>query len=352
LERVVKALEFANNAYDRWLQAVGHAAMQTAEGFSPTPTQRLIEVRRGEFAFADGDAESAEAEPFRLDATAKLSASAAERLRGKRIEVVLMPEQAVCRPITLPSKASEYIDGIVRAQIDRLAPWNADQAVYGWTIIPDKSEQITVLVAVTSRALINPHLQALQSVGARSVAFTVAVPDEGVGQIAIFERQVDGVSTVTHVRNGLNRAFKIAAAAAAFTVVGSMLVDEWFGYERADLLQRTAEVQKSTRVVATGDVSDGAAQLLRRKTVGPAVTMIVEGLSNVLPDQTYVTELRWDGDRLRLIGITKDAAELVNLLERSGLFTQATFFAPTVRTDGGERYHIQVMAQPRSLIRS
>jgi general secretion pathway protein L len=80
--------------------------------------------------------------------------------------------------------------------------------------------------------------------------------------------------------------------------------------------------------------------------------MILESVSQVLPDQTFVTEFQWDADKLRLIGITKDAAELVNLLEKSGLFTQATFFAPTVRTDSGERYHIQVIAQPQSLVRS
>ena len=70
-----------------------------------------------------------------------------------------------------------------------------------------------------------------------------------------------------------------------------------------------------------------------------------ETLSKILPDQTYVTELQLEGNKLRLTGITRDAPSLIGLIEQSGDFTRATFFAPTTRSASktGDRFHIEAV---------
>jgi general secretion pathway protein L len=76
--------------------------------------------------------------------------------------------------------------------------------------------------------------------------------------------------------------------------------------------------------------------------------MVLEGISRVLPDTTYVTELRIEGDKMQVAGLTQDAPSLIRLIEQSPQFTRATFFAPTTRApeDSGERFHVEAHVTP------
>jgi general secretion pathway protein L len=88
--------------------------------------------------------------------------------------------------------------------------------------------------------------------------------------------------------------------------------------------------------------------LAKRKQTSPSNVMVLEAISRALPDTTYVTELRIDADKMQIVGLTRNAASLIRLLEQSPQFSHATFFAPTTRdkNDPGERFHIETNIMP------
>jgi general secretion pathway protein L len=76
--------------------------------------------------------------------------------------------------------------------------------------------------------------------------------------------------------------------------------------------------------------------------------IVIEALSQILPDHTYLTELRVIGDRVQIVGVSRDAPSLIRLIEQSSHFTRATFFAPTTRSPGepGEHFNIEARIEP------
>ena len=87
----------------------------------------------------------------------------------------------------------------------------------------------------------------------------------------------------------------------------------------------------------------GLNMLAKRKQATPSSVMVLEAVSRVLPDTTYVTELRIEGDKVQVVGMTQNAPALIRLMEQSPQFTRATFFAPTThaQNEPGERFHIE-----------
>jgi general secretion pathway protein L len=132
------------------------------------------------------------------------------------------------RPLELPRRAAEFLGGIVRAQIDRVTPWTADEAVFGWSAPSDLgSDRIVVTIAATARAKVAPYVAALGELGPQSIAVFTAPQETAAGAvpIKILEHQRRGVVNVERVRRALvavlvGAAVLAGAAASADYIVG------------------------------------------------------------------------------------------------------------------------------------
>jgi general secretion pathway protein L len=274
----------------------------------------------------------------------------AKMLRGSHVEMVLRPNRFLFRPLELPRRAVEFLDGIVRAQIDRLTPWTSTEAVFGWTPPVDApNDRIELTIAATARALVAPYVQAIAGLGAGSVAVLTAPPEAAPDAVPVkvLEHHARGVFEVDHIRRALVAVLVISALAAAGSMAYSVYALDSLDAQQQDLNQKIAARRAALR---TGPAATATAQraLERRKHTTPSNVIVMEALSQILPDHTYVTELRIEGDKLQIVGVTRDAASLIGLIEQSPHFEHAAFYAPTTRTPGdpGERFHVEAHIKP------
>ena len=270
-------------------------------------------------------------------------------LRGSRIEVVMRSDQALVRTIDLPKAAADFLDSMVRAQIDRLTPWSAADAVFGMTAPePIAAERIALTIAATSQQRIQPLLKFAANIGATSIAGLVEADDPGgaIGPIRVFLQTVgSAVGSRVDVPMLLRRALLgVAVAAAASFAIATYLAGEL----EAEQQELSRQISRYRAALYTDQTGSAEALLAKRKQTSPSSVMVLEEMSRVLPDSTHVTELRIERDKLQVVGLTQDAPSLIKLIEQSPQFSQATFFAPTTRgqNEPGERFHIEAHITP------
>jgi general secretion pathway protein L len=280
----------------------------------------------------------------------RLPADWAKMLRGSRAEIVLRANRFLFRPLELPKRAVEFLDGIVRAQIDRLTPWSPAEAAFAWTPPTyGPNDRVELVIAATARALVAPYVQAVADLGVASVAVSTVPTDAPPhsAPIKVFEQSARGMFEIERIRRALVALFLISGLAAAITMGYSAFALDSLDAQQQELSQKIAARRAALRTSPEFTVS-AQRMLERRKQSTPSNVIVIEALSQILPDHTYVTELRIEVDKLQIVGVTRDAAALIGLIEQSPHFTRAKFYAPTTRTPGepGERFHIEAQIKP------
>jgi general secretion pathway protein L len=271
--------------------------------------------------------------------------------RGSRVEALMTSGQILFRSLDFPKQAVDFLDGMIRTQIDRLTPWAADDAVFGWSPpFPVANERVELTLAATSKREIQPLVQLATDAGAASIAgFAVPPGEEGAdARIKVFDQPLRGaVGGAADVPRLLRVALLSAGLAAAASLVVTAYVGSALESEQQQLTRRISERRASLRLNPNAGGS-ALSLLAKRKQTSPSSVVVLEALSQALPDGTYVTELRIDADKVQVVGLTQDAPSLIRLIERSPQFARATFFAPTTRAqnDPGERFHIEAHITP------
>src|SRR5258707_13089052 len=113
--------------------------------------------------------------------------------RGSRVEIDLKPRRFLFRPLELPARAADFLDGIVRAQIDRLTPWSASEAVFGCSPpVESGAESITTVIAATTRKVATTYVQAGSIFHPAAVAVCTDVAERGAGRAKVFDQKTPG----------------------------------------------------------------------------------------------------------------------------------------------------------------
>jgi general secretion pathway protein L len=331
----------APSALSRWFDARLNDA---AEGFAVVserlrPRRRVLFVERQDGALCSPDG------TCRLDGGRLAFEAGDASLRGAEAEFRLSPRRCVFRELELPARAGEFLEGVVRAQIDRLTPWRASEAAFGWSA-PAKRDADRILVTIAAAK--REPIAALLDVGADAVLVTTA-RDGDPAPIAILSRYAGASSRRGRWRLVLTAALGLSLLCGVVALAAEWTLGEALREEADALADSLARARAATlrREHAGEDPAAQALDVLKRAT--PAAVVVLEALSRAIPDDAYLTEMRMKGDEIEISGLAVDAAALVKHIEQSPHFSRATFTAPTTR-NGEEREAFRIAAHVAPLI--
>src|ERR1700719_3891183 len=253
--------------FDEWIAAAARAADLVvgrytrrsqitlhAEG-ADTLTARLTSAQKGP---------ALPAISFRLSngrPSPPLPADWETAFRGSRVQMLLPPGQVLFRPLDFPKQAEDFLDGMIRTQIDRLTPWSAEDALFGWSV-PSVTGQkrIALTLAATSKQEIQPFVQLATGLGAESLA-AFARPlaaNDTQAKIKVFEQSLRGAaSRVLDTPRVLRAILLSAGVAAAVSLAAAAYVGDSLDTELQQLMSRISQRRAALRLGPNGGSAIG-----------------------------------------------------------------------------------------------
>ncbi|WP_313220007.1 PilN domain-containing protein [Stenotrophomonas sp.] len=273
------------------------------------------------------------------------------RLRSLPRHWLLPAGSVLRRPLRLPAAAAERLRDVVGFEIDRQTPFDASQVSYDVRelgALPDRQLQVELVVI--------PRVQLeqwAQQAGpwAQAVAGVDAVDATGqpldVNLLPVAQRQP--------YRDPMARWNWLLAVGAVvlLALAGHQLIDN--RQAAADQLreQVDAAARDARRVAAERQqlqsLVEGAAFLEGKRAEHASTVEIWNELTRLLPDGTYLEKMSIEGTTLQLIGLSREASQLVPLLQDSPLWRKVNLtgvLQADGATSGRDRFTLTAELQP------
>ncbi len=270
--------------------------------------------------------------------------------RGTEAVIRLPREQILCRDLALPLEAESNLREVLGFEMDRHTPYRADQVYYDHSVLERQQEErkLRVQMLVAPQAPLAPMVRSLHGLGL--VPSMITVGDEGTGQCEVAtinllpetSRERTGRSWV-RIHRGLLIVMLVMLGAVIVVPLQRQqaLIDELEA--RTEALRPTVASTQTMRQTI-GDMREELDLFVEQKRQSPVVLNIVEEVSRLLPDDTWLVRFELKDRRLHLQGIAAEAPALIGLLEASPVFTGVTFSSPVVRDPRYNRFQFNIEA--------
>jgi general secretion pathway protein L len=256
-----------------------------------------------------------------------------QEIAPAEIVLRLQPGEVVLTRLNVPAAAGDVLEPIVRNQIERLAPWPADKALFAYDVAPasDGSSTLDVALAVAGRSLVEGLISELGAAG-----LAPGVVDYGTDAAA--EPRLNLLAAGAHRGRAVGRRVLgwVGLACLAALVAGAIgltLLVQQTGELNA-LSARLDELRAQSAATLPSQASERRrAWLVAQKGSQPSMAVTLEALSRALPDDAWLARLEAEQGVVRFAGSAANAAALIGQIGASGHFGDVKFAAPTTRSD-------------------
>jgi len=237
---------------------------------------------------------------------------------------LLLPGGAVLRRrLTLPAAAADRLREVLGYEIDRQTPFAAADVSYDARQLGRRGgDQIEAELVVVPRATLQAALAAPGPLAPTLAGVDVAESDGrplGVNLASGAARRREDPA------RGRNLVLLLVAALALAAGMWQMLVNreaaaDFFAQQVEAEVERARSASLERRQLV--DLIEGGAFLRAERAGRPTMVEVMDELARRLPDDTYLEKLSVEGDRILLIGLSREASALVARLQGSTLWSE------------------------------
>jgi general secretion pathway protein L len=237
--------------------------------------------------------------------------------------ILLLPDDKVlAKRITLPAAAEENLHEVLGFEMDLHTPFQAADVYYDYTVVGRDTTRGNVTV-VTCRRRDNANLQPVN-----------LLPQE--------KRRVKRFD----VKN-LNLALTALLAVLVFAAVTIPIVQKNRAIEalEAQVQAAAADARQGAELRQDLEKMAEASQfLVGKKASDVMIVEIIDEISRILPDHTWIARLDLKGSELQLQGQSSAASSLIGIIESSPRFENVRFASPVVQIAGTDNDRVHIVA--------
>lgn len=265
----------------------------------------------------------------------------------------LQESRALATTLTLPVDALENLREVLGYEIERRTPFKASQVYFDYEITEhlSQSQYLNIRLVVVPRRDIDTAAGFAQKWGFHPSTATIAeqacadIPSGKATPLNFLpaERRWKPSGPWTLV----NRL--LAVSAICLAIVATMIPLEQRDTVIADLESRIADIKIDAEAsqALRGELDHLIPEsrfFMDRKQQSIAAIDVLNELSLILPDDTWIQHFQLSGSTMNLQGESAAASELIGLIENSTLFRHATFSTVVARDTRSGRERFQITA--------
>jgi general secretion pathway protein L len=273
----------------------------------------------------------------------------------REMALTLPVGRVLVKTLSLPLATEENMRSVLEFQMEQHTPFSVGDVYFGYRVLDRDVErgQLTVQLAVTPRDRVDQAIKGLGSHGSNVRAvFSEEMLATG-NLVNLYPTAL--LKTYSPWMRGPNPWLAALVGLLALTAMAMPLA-----IKREAVVQMLPWVEKGRKAAEAVDAVRRELEtrvnqynyLIEKRQMTPAVIQVVEELTRVLPDDTWVQMIEIKGKELQVHGETASSAKLIGLFEQSSVFREASFRSPLFKgqINGTERYQLAIQLRPSAKV--
>jgi general secretion pathway protein L len=272
-----------------------------------------------------------------------------EKFKNALIILRLSNTDALIKTLNLPLAAQTNIEQVVRYELDRYSPFKADQVYFATRIerIDNEAAQLCVQLLLSPKKILETFYSDCKTLGITPQIVDVEnAPSDlqnlhSAYNLLPTHLQPKVKNTARFLTGGLLTLLFLLSFA-------SLILPVWLEYQGVQEFEaKIAKIEKEVKAVknlqAEMDTLREETQLLiNEKTATPPVVAILNEISALMKDDSWLAYLQYSDGQIQLQGESQAASNLLADLEASDYFANVSFASPVTqdKSSGLERFQI------------
>ena len=274
-----------------------------------------------------------------------------ERIAKAKVILRLAGHNAIQKELGLPAAAKESLNQVVAYELDRYTPFKAEQVYFAVKPLDVVNEpgQIRVLLILTPREMLDGLCKDIKALG---LPLGFVDYDGSPNNLDDLDYSYNLLPEKLRPKTAqLPRLIHWTLVTLTSLLLMTVIVTPvWLEYQTVNELQVKADaLEKDVKKVKAlqseiDAVIDETRQLLKEKSTTPEVIEMLNTLSSLIKDDTWLSYAQYSDGHLQIQGESPEASALIAVLEASKLFVNARFASPVTQDSISklERFQITV----------